>query len=163
MKRLLTVIFAVSLLCGCGTQTTFETIGNMFDSQQQPEAKRISVLLPSEAAATVMAGDDGRLYFCDGYEMMTMTLPAGDVGRTLKEVTGYESGALTVLETSVSSLRRYECAWTCASEGGDQVGRAVVLDDGDYHYVVTVLAPAQEAGSLQQVWEELFASVALQS
>lgn len=163
MKKVCLILTMALLLCGCGAQPTFETIGNVFDSQQSVQAKKISVLLPADAAETVMAGSSGRLYFCDGYEVMAETLPAGDVSMTLKTVTGYADGALTVVETSVSEIKRYECAWTAAGEAGDQVGRAVLLDDGSYHYVLSVMAPAQEAGSLQNVWEELFASFTLQS
>ena len=163
MKKLLVLWMIILLLSGCTAQPTFETIGNVFESQQLAEAKKISVLLPADAAATVISGDSGRVYFCDGYEVMAETLPAGDVGKTWKSITGYDSGVLTIVQTAVSDIKRYECAWTASSEAGDQVGRAVLLDDGSYHYVLSVMAPAQEAGSLQSTWEELFASFALQS
>ena len=93
---------------------------------------------------------------------MAETLEAGDIGKTVKSVTGYPSESMTVLETSVSEVKRYECAWTAVTETGDIVGRAVILDDGSYHYVLSVMAPAQEAGSLHSTWDELFASYTLQ-
>ena len=162
MKFFCVILTVLLLLCGCSAEPTFETLGPVLDHQGTAEPKRISVLLPADAAATVMAGGNGKLYFCDGYEVMAETLEAGDIGKTLKSVTGYPSESMTVLETSVSEVKRYECAWTAVAETGDIVGRAVILDDGSYHYVLSVMAPAQEAGSLHSTWDELFASFALQ-
>jgi len=41
------------------------------------------------------------------------------------------------------------------------VGRAAILDDGSYHYVLSVLAEADRAGEFEQVFRALFESYAL--
>ncbi len=119
--------------------------------------------LPEDAAAQVISGENGTLYFCDGYEIMVQTLSSGDLNRTLQTLTGYSADALTVIETATSNVKRYESAWTAAAEEGDQVGRTVILDDGNYHYCLSVMASAREAGSLQECWQALFSSLALQA
>ena len=45
-----------------------------------------------------------------------------------------------------------------AGEGGDRVGRCVLLDDGHYHYVLTVLMDAGLAGDLAESVNALCAS-----
>ena len=98
---------------------------------------------------------------CDDYMLSMQTLAGGDLNRTLKQITGYDKTQLTVLQTRAGDAEKYSCVWTAAGEGGDQVGRAVILDDGNYHYCVTVMADAAAAGELIPVWQELLATVSL--
>ena len=79
MKFFCVILTVLLLLCGCSAEPTFETLGPVLDHQGTAEPKRISVLLPADAAATVMAGGNGKLYFCDGYEVMAETLEAGNL------------------------------------------------------------------------------------
>ena len=65
------------------------------------------------------------------------------------------------METKLGGVKRYEWTWTGMGESGAQVGRAAVLDDGDYHYCVTVMADEAAAGSLDAQWDALFASMGL--
>ena len=46
-------------------------------------------------------------------------------------------------------------------EEGEQVGRACILDDGSYHYVLSVLAQADRAAELEGVIADLFRSYSL--
>lgn len=161
MKKVGLILMFTLLLTGCGAQETFETLGNVWEQGNDIQAKQVVFAVPEDAAGTVSA-DTGTIWFCDGYEITLETCTGGDLGRTVLEITGYSKDALTCMETSVADIRRCECVWTAAGENGDQVCRAVILDDGIYHYVLTVMAPAGEAGSLQESWEELFASVSLQ-
>ena len=55
-------------------------------------------------------------------------------------------------------MPRYDCAWTAAGETGSRIGRATILDDGNYHYTMTVMADSADAGTLQETWQELFAT-----
>lgn len=148
-------------MCGCAAPT-FETMNDVYAPQQEIVPQKSVFQIPNDAAAQVMENENGRLYFCNGYEIMVETLSAGDLNRTVQTLTGYAKDALTIVETSVSQLNRYECVWTAAGEAGDQVGRAVILDDGNYHYCISVMSAAQEAGSLQDTWEELLRSFRLQ-
>lgn len=161
MKKLWIVIALVLMMCGCAVPT-FETVGDVYAPQQEMQPKKIEFSIPKDAAAQVMENESSRIYFCDGYEIMLDTLHAGDLNKTIQVLTGYAADALTVMETSVSQMVRYECVWTAAGEAGDQVGRAVILDDGSYHYCMSVMASAQEAGSLQNSWEELLQTFRIQ-
>ena len=150
----------ILLLCGCNAAETFETLSGAC-MQQTAVRREVLLTIPEDAAAQVIQGDSGTLYLCDGYEITLQTMLAGNLDSTVQSLTGFESEALTVMETSVSDFTRYECVWTAAGEGGDMVGRAVILDDGCYHYCVTVMALADEAGQLQQTWQTLLESFCL--
>ena len=43
-----------------------------------------------------------------------------------------------------------------AGETGDLVGRGMILDDGSYHYCLTVLAEADKAAENQAFWDSMF-------
>lgn len=163
MKRLWIIGVLMMMLCGCAPVEDFETMKDVYALQKLSDPAQISLALPADAASPVMESENGKLYFCDGYEIMVQTLAAGDLNRTLQSLTGYTRDALTVIETANDQIRRYECVWTAAGEAGDQVGRAVIMDDGSYHYCVSVMAHALESGSLQETWQELFTSVKIQS
>lgn len=163
MKRILIFCFLLFVLSGCAAQETFETVNDVFAPQPNPEPASVEFLLPEDAAVPVFHGDGGRLYFCEGYEIMIETLEAGDLNRTVAALTGYDADSLTILQTSNTQPKRYECVWTSAGEGGDQVGRTVILDDGSYHYCISFIALANDAGSLQETWQEIASSVQLSS
>ena len=63
------------------------------------------------------------------------------------------------VETFEKGFHRWDWVWTAAGEGGDAVGRAAVLDDGVYHYCVSVMAEAGEAGALETQWSALMGSI----
>lgn len=161
MRKLCVLLVCLLMLTGCAATPVFEQIDDVHNPSQAPEPKTIRMTLPSVASAQVLSGDSGTLYFCDGYEIMTQTVASGDLDGTLKSLTGYERESLAVLQTRTGELKRYECAWTSAGEGGDRVGRVVVLDDGNYHYSVTVMADALDAGALQASWQALLGSIVL--
>ena len=124
--------------------------------------QKIKLSLPKDATAPTLYSEEcGSLYLCDGYTISVQTLEGGDMDRTLRQLTGFGKADLTVMETDVDGLKRYSCVWSAAGEGGDHVGRALVLDDGSYHYAVSVMAEFSRAGDLSAKWQELFASVEL--
>lgn len=161
MKKIGLLLVIMLCLGGCKAEETFETLSDVYGEQPLAAKKEVVLSIPEDAAAQVIQSDSGTLYLCDGYEITLQTMSAGDLNRTMQSLTGFESDALTVMETVQAEITRYECVWTAAGEGGDMVGRAAVLDDGTYHYCVTVMAGAQEAGQLQQTWQTLLSSFAL--
>ena len=161
MKKMAAVILAALLLSGCSARETFETLGNVWEQEGQVSCKELLFDLPADASTAVFS-ESGGIWFCDGYEITKETLSGGDIGRSVQQITGYSMDSLTCIETASGQVQRLECAWTAAGEDGDQVCRAVILDDGVYHYVLTVMAPAEEAGSVQEAWQAIFASVRLQ-
>ena len=161
MKKTVSVLLISLLLAGCAAEDTFETVADeILQSAAAPMAE-ILLTLPEEAAAPVAQGETGTLYQCEGYEIALLTLVSGDLDATLRSTTGYGRENLTVIETRLGKIKRYDLVWSCLGEQGDQIGRACVLDDGNYHYVLSVLGEADRAGEFAEVWEELFSSYAL--
>ena len=161
MRKCVLLLLISLTFTGCATEDTFETVADdMIQSVAAPKAE-ILLELPEEAAAPVAQGDSGTLYQCDGYEIALQTFDSGDLDATLRSSTGYSREGLTVIETRQGKIKRYDLVWSCLGEQGEQVGRACVLDDGNYHYVLSVLGEADRAGEFEQVWEELFSSYAL--
>lgn len=162
MKKYGWIILALMLLLtGCQAVPTFETLGNVYAHQEVPEQRTFSLELPAEAAAQTMTGETGTIYFCDGYEIVLEILSAGDINGTVQTLSGFDADALTVMQTKSSDHNCYECAWTSAGEAGFQVARTKILDDGVWHYCLTVFAPADNAGELQKTWQQLFDSFGL--
>ena len=162
MKKCWILIAAVLLLAGCSAQGELETLTDVYGEQTLLPAKQIVLELPNEVAVPAMQSEEtGTLYLCDDYTVIVQTTEAGDLQATLKEATGFAKEQLALIETVRSGLACYECAWSAAGETEQQVGRAMVLDDGSYHYVVTVMADASRAGALQTTWQDLFDSMRL--
>lgn len=161
MRKCVLLLLISLILSGCGAEDTFETVADeILQSVDAPRAE-IQVNLPEEAAAPVAQGEVGTLYQCDGYEIALQTFASGDLDATLRSSTGYGREDLTVIETRLGKFKRYDLVWSCMGEEEEQIGRACVLDDGNYHYVLSVLGEADRAGEFEQVWEELFSSYAL--
>lgn len=161
MKKILIILLCSVLLSGCAAEDTFETVADEWVQSVAAPVRDVMLTLPEEAAAPVSAKENGTLYQCDGYEIMLETLPSGDLDATLQNVTGYAREDLTVLETRSSGIKRYDLVWSCMGEAGELVGRACVLDDGDYHYVLSVLADAERAGEFEAEWNSLFSGYSL--
>lgn len=147
------------LLTGCTAAETFETVDDVYAEGEPAVMRQVSLQLPE--AAEIISGDAGTIYLCDGFEVTVQTMAAGDLNATMRSLTGFDADELTVVETGLTEAARYECVWTAAGEGGDAVGRAVVLDDGCYHYCVTVMASEDDAGALRQTWQALLDTVQL--
>lgn len=161
MKKICLLLMCVLCLSGCAAVETFETVADVYGEQGMLQPRQVLLEIPEDAAAQAIKSDDGTLYLCDGYEVTLQTMTAGDLNRTMRSLTGFDSDTLTMIETGLTDAARYECVWTAAGEGGDMVGRAVILDDGAYHYCVTVMASAEKAGALRETWQSLLDSFAL--
>lgn len=159
--RLIGVLAVLGLLlCGCGSTQTFETVSDVWQAETV-QAQHVVLELPEDAAAEVMESGDGELYLCDGYEIAVQTMAAGDLTRTVQQMSGFSPDELTVIQTSMDELTRYELVWSSAGENGDRICRGVILDDGNYHYAVSVMADAQDTESMKTVWETVFSSLRL--
>lgn len=161
MKKCVWMLLISVLLSGCGSAPTFETVADEWVQDVAAPLREIRLTLPEEAVIPVSESEIGKLYQCDGYEIAVQTLESGDLDATIRTVTGYSREDLTVLETRLDDIRRYDLVWSCLGEQGEQVGRACVLDDGNYHYVLSVLAEADRAYELETVISDLFRSYSL--
>lgn len=162
MKRIWIILICALCLSGCSSTQVMETISDDLAVSAQAVASRVEISLPAEEDATVLSADDGsKLYLCEDYVVTVQTLSGGDLERSVQAVTGFEKDSLTVIKTDRDGLVSYECAWCAAGEGTDQVCRTVILDDGTYHYAVTVMADYTQAGALNETWQAVLDSVAL--
>lgn len=163
MKKMWMIAALSLLLCGCAAET-FETLGAVeHEPAAEPAMATVLLTLPDTASAEVFSAEDGSLYDCGDYVLTLQTLPAGDVSRTIKELSGFEVDRVTVLESGLGETRRYEWVWTAAGEGGDVLCRAAVLDDGSYHYCLCLMARSTQVGALQAQWSEILRSFALEA
>lgn len=162
MKLFAAILMTALLLCGCGAEETLETVADELVVPVMAQPKKISVSLPGEAAMPAVESDSGRIYVCRDYEIVIQTYPAGDLDGTIEELSGCSRDALTVMGTQQDGACRYDFVWASAGEGGDQLGRAVILDDGDYHYTMVVTRPADTTETSQVTWSQVFGSFALE-
>ena len=162
MKKIWILLVLLILLTGCGAQQTMETLGDDYLQPVAAQMQKISLKLPEDAAVMTLENPQtGKLYLCDGYTVSVQTLDAGDLDKTIKTISGYSAESLQILQTNAGQINRYECVWVSAGEADDQVCRACILDDGNYHYAVTVMADSQDAGKLSQSLQTILSSVQL--
>ena len=128
MKKLWILLALASLLCGCTSEETLETISDDIVQPVMAQPGEISVRLPDNAVAPVLESDSEQVYLSEDYE---------------------------------DGAKRYDFVWASAGENGDQLGRAVILDDGNYHYCLSVLRDADTTERSQIVWRDVFDSFKL--
>jgi hypothetical protein len=162
LKKVSILLALLLLLTGCGGNEVFERVEDVYAPVAETP-KKLALSLPKDAAVATVSVSSGTLYLCDGYTVAVETLSGGDLNRTFKTITGFSSDRLTVMAREKDGITAYRCVWTSAGEGGDQVGRSLILDDGAFHYAVTVMASASDATALQDAWQSLFQSVTLRT
>ena len=155
MKKVCCIVLLACILTGCASEETFETIADeMVFSPAAP--RQIQLTLPEETVLPVMETEAGQLYICRDFEVAVQTLSGGDLDATVRTLCGFGVGDVNVVETNADGFTRYDFVWSSAGETGDQVGRAVILSDGVYHYCVTSMAPEEKAGEYQEIWNGMF-------
>lgn len=155
---MLPAVLIFGLLTGCASQGTFETVADIWAEETLPQPASICVALPGETALPAMESDSARVYLSNDYEVYLQTVEAGDLEATVKTMCGYSPDQLTVLSTTQDGMDRHEFVWACAGETGDWLGRGVILDDGNYHYTMTVLRSVESVETSQVVWDGVFSS-----
>lgn len=155
MKKCVWLLLVCVLLSGCGAEPTFETVADLPVSATAAPVRQVILVLPEEAAVPASESESGKLYLCDGYEIALQTLEAGDLNATVQTISGFSREDLTVIESEAGDYKRYDMVWSCAGEQGDRIGKAVVLDDGNYHYVLSILADAARIREYEGVWQEM--------
>lgn len=161
MKRLCYLLICGLLLCGCGAAETMETVADELEAPAAAVKREILVDLPGEAAAPVMEAGSDRYYLCDDYELSVETLASGDVKNTIRQLSGFDPEDLTVLKTEQDGKPRYDFVWAAQGEEGQRLGRAAIIDDGNYHYTLSVLRNADNTEKSQVVWRTVFESFSL--
>lgn len=161
MKKVCIFFLLAMLLCSCAAEETFETVSDELIQPVMATPRQISVKLPDEAVAPVLESDEEQIYLCEDYEIILETLDSGDLNATVRHISGYDKENLTVIKTGMDGVDRYEFVWVFAGEEGSRLGRAVILDDGSYHYCMSVMRSAEETEESQIVWNDVFGSFSL--
>ena len=155
--KVLCVLLALLLFSGCAARETFETVSDWY-YEPAISAGMIQVSLPGDAAVLASSDDGGSVYLCEGYILCLQTLTSGDLDKTLRMVTGFGANRLQLIQTNQSGITRYDFVWAAAGEDGDQLCRGAILDDGNFHYTLSVMSDADEAEDYIEIWDKIFAS-----
>ena len=162
MKKLILVLLCSFLMTGCQATQTFETLGQVqHEMDVAPAMAEVYLSLPETADTAVFQEQGNTLYHCDGYTLTVQTFASGDMVATIKSLSGFSPERLTVLETAAGEHQRYDWVWTATGEGGDVLCRAAVLDDGNYHYVLTSSVEEDQALTHSEALQGIFRSFQL--
>lgn len=162
VKRLYCCLLLSLLLCGCGAEPTLETVEDIIPVEAAAIPQQIYIPMPEEASSPTFQDDTGmEVYLCRGYTVAKQILPSGDLEKTVMQICGQSKENLAIMERMQEEAKRYDFCWTSAGEEGLQLGRACILDDENYHYVVSAMATETEAGNLRDTWDDMFASCRL--
>lgn len=160
MKRFWMAAVLCLMLTGCGAEPAMETISDELLEPVLAQPRQIQVELPDNAVAPVLESDSEQLYFSEEYQIAVETLSSGDLAATVQTLSGCDKEKLTLVKREQDGGTRYDFVWAAAGEEGDLLGRAAILDDGNYHYCLSVLRPAQGETS-QIIWQNVFDSFGL--
>ena len=162
MKKLLMLLALALCLSGCGTQETFETVEDIQTIEPAAVCQQFAVKLPEEAAAPTFQDDSGaELYVCQDYTISKQIFSSGDLEKTIQTITGKSQEELQIIKTMQNTYDRYDFVWATAGEDGLQLGRACILDDGNYHYTLSSLTRESASGILQKTFSDMYDSCRL--
>lgn len=161
MKKGLILLMSLLLLSGCGSAQVYETVTDEFAIPVSAVPREIRFDLAQEPILPAMESDGGQLYLCGDFDVMVQTLDSGDLNDTVYRISGFMPEELTLLQTGTGDVDKYEFVWTSVSDGGHQIGRATILDDGSYHYALSATVDAQLIEEYQEIWNGIFESFEL--
>ncbi len=161
MKNVVWILMICLLFTGCDEASTFETISDEIIQSVMAQPREVYLELPEESAMPAMQTDSGKLYMCEDYDILLQTMESGDLEKTVRSVSGFEMSDLTFIQTASGEIDRYEFVWTSSEESGQQICRGTILDDGNYHYVLTTNISADLILEYQEIWNGLFESFKL--
>lgn len=163
MRKLCFILVLLLSLSGCKQTEEYETVMDQTVIPNKAEKMVIMLDLPDDASLQTMESTaDSNVYVCDEYTLTAYTADGGDIYKTILDATGFSPEQLDVIQTQQGDWKRYVCVWAAAGESGEQVGRCAVLDDGNYHYVLTAMSDAENAGTLaKNEWQSVFRSFRL--
>lgn len=161
MRVFLVLLICILCLTGCGAVQTFERIEDSAAVPVMAKASQLELTYADLEEALVFDNGNSKLYMCDGYSVILQTLEGGDLGRTVREVTGLDKEKLTLMKTDNNGIITYQCAWSAVGEGTDRICRAAILDDGAFHYAVTVMTNSGNMAAITKAWSPLLETLYL--
>ena len=160
MKRIALILLAL-LLTGCGKAEVYETVNDEAAQSVSAQPREVFFDLAQDPVLPAMESDSGKLYICDDFDVVAYICQSGDLQQTIRAVSGFLPEELTVIQTGTGDVNRYEFVWTSATDLGQQIGRAAILDDGNYHYTLSATMDAELIGEYQEIWNGIFESFQL--
>lgn len=161
MGKLVVMILLGCFLCGCAGQEVMETVADELVVPALAQLREISVSLPDNAVAPAAGNGGAQIYYSDDYEIVLETVSSGDLNGTIRAMSGYGPEKLTIVQTRRNGADCHEFVWACAGETGERLGRGIILDDGHYHYCMSVLRDVPGEEKSQIVWDQVFSSFTL--
>ena len=76
-------------------------------------------------------------------------------------ISGKTTEELQLIQTKQQTYDRYDFVWTAAGEDGLQLGRACILDDGNYHYALSTLTRESASADLRETFSQMYDSCRL--
>ena len=159
--KIVTFLLLAMLLTGCSKAEVYETVTDEAAQSVSAQPGEILFDLAQEPVMPAMESDSGTLYLCGDFDVVVHTCQSGDLQNTIREVSGFLPEELTVIQTGNDEVDRYEFVWTSAVDSGQQIGRATVLDDGNYHYILSATVDAELIEDYQEIWNGIFESFQL--
>lgn len=158
MKFLCLLLCLAFLSCGCAQKVEYESVQSCgTEFEYVDDVMQIS--LPGCAFDMVIETDNDKIYFCDGYYISTQVFQETDLNETLQSCTGFDKDSLDLIETKSNEMVRYDCVWSSAGEGSDQIGRVAIFEQDSIHYVVSVMCAMEQYKDCAQQWDDLFSSI----
>ena len=161
MKKRFILFLLAAFLTGCKAQETFETVEDLPVVETAAVAQQFFVALPEDAASPTFQSDTEELYVCEAYTISRQIMESGDLKKTIKTLTGKSQDDLEVIQTMQETYDRYDFVWTSAGEEGLQLGRACILDDGNYHYTLTTMTREESFDGVRETVQDMFDSCKL--
>jgi len=161
MKKLLVLLLLTTMLSGCGAEQTFEVVEDGIPVEPVVSPQQFFVSLPDEAVTPTFQDESGEIYVCQDYTISKQIMESGDLERTVTTLTGQSLEDIQLIKTFDENCDRYDLVWTAAGEEGLQLGRACILDDGNFHYTLSTLAEETQAGQLRDTLQDMYDSCKL--
>lgn len=161
MKKVFVLLLLTSMLVGCGAEETFEVVEDVIPVEPVAVPQQFYVTMPDDVLTPTFQNDSEELYVCQDYTISKQVLPSGDLEKTVNTLTGLSQEDIQMLKTFQDNADRYDLVWTAAGEDGLQLGRACILDDGNYHYVLSTLAPEETASRMRDTLQYMYDSCKL--
>lgn len=159
--KIITLILLLTLLTSCTKAEVYETVNDEAAQSVSAQPREIYFDLAQEPVLPAMESDSGTLYLCGDFDVVVHTCQGGDLQNTVREVSGFLPEELTLIQTGTGDVDRYEFVWTSAVDSGQQIGRATILDDGNYHYILSATVDAELIEEYQEIWNGIFESFQL--
>lgn len=166
MKKICLLLAGLLLLCGCQAEPQWETVDDDVAAVSAPvqEPCAITFGVPTDATEELRSEEaDRSIYVQDAgdYEIISDVIEASDLDSAVRQVSGFETKNLDLVETSRFGLPEYQFAWTSESDEGRRISRASLVEDGSYYYALIFSVREGAGTTYDDCAEAVFSSFGL--